>query len=227
MPRKTCLGPFKDSHTSLSGIVWLLIAIVFLFGCTPKQKVLATPRIKLAAYNNIGIIEFTSNGEDWVKAHVTQNFMQRIQSAQPDVRFIELGSVETLMHSIGATRLDSTAIKILSGKYDVKAIFTGHLEISYVKPEIRWNPAATAAKAEAYLEGTLTTRLMEGISGATLWTLASTVKKPVGAIKINNTGPLGIRASEPESARTRLIHDLVYESTRDFYPYYAYQPAHR
>ncbi len=226
MCRKTGLVPFKNSRTLLPGIVWLLTILVFLSGCTSKQKILVAPRIELAAYNNIGIIEFTSNGEEWVKSYVTQNFMQRIQSAQPDVRFLELGNVEILLQSIGATRLDPAAIKTLSAKYQVKAIFAGHLEISYIKPEIRWNPAATTAKAEAYLEGKLTTRLMEGLSGATLWTLASTVKKSVGAIKINKTGPVGISVSAPESIHGRLIHALVYESTIDFYPYYVYQSAH-
>ncbi len=223
MHPKKCFVPLKDNHSALSGIVWLLAVIVVVYGCSHKQKVLVPPRIELAAYNNIGIIEFTSNGEEWLKSHVTQNFMQRIQSAQPDVRFLELGSVETLLRSIGATRLDPAAIITISNKYHVKAIFSGHLEISYVKPEIRWNPVATTAKAEAYVEGSLTAKLMEGLSGATLWTLASTAKKSVGAIKINQAGPVGIRVSDPEAAYGRLVHALVYDSTRDFYPYYVYQ----
>jgi hypothetical protein len=185
------------------------------------------PRIDLAAYNNIGIIKFSSNGEEWLKSHATQNFMQRIQSAQPDVRFLELGSAETLLRSIEATRLDPAAIKTIANKYHVKALFTGHLEISYVKPEIRWNPVATTAKAEAYVEGSLTVRLMEGLSGATLWTLASTANKSVGALKINQDGPVGIRVGDPETAYGRLVHALVYNSTRDFFPYYVYQSAHK
>ena len=211
----------------LTVVVWILMIVALVSGCTSKQKVLMPPRIDLAAYNNIGIIEFSSNGEQWVKTQVTQNFIQRIQSAQPDVRFLELGSVEALLLSIGATRLDPAAIKVLSDKFHVKAIFTGHLEISYIKPAIRWNPAATTAKAQAYVEGYLTAKLMEGISGATLWTLASSAKKSVGAIKIDKTGPIGINVGDPESAYGQLIATLAYENTRDFYPYYVYQSAQR
>ena len=227
MRRTTCPVPLKTNSPVLTGIAWMLAVIVFFSACTPKQKVLVPPRIYWSSYYNIGIIEFSSNGEKWVKSQVTQNFIQRIQSAQPDVRFLELGDIETLLQLIGATRLDPSAIKILSDKFNVKAIFTGHLELSYIKPAIRWNPATTAAKAEAYLEGHLTAKLMEGTSGATLWTLASTAKKSVGAIKINRTGPIGIRAGDPESAYGRLISALAYENTRDFYPYYVYQSVQK
>lgn len=227
MLRKKGLLPVKGRHNSLSGFVWLLAITFFLTGCSSKQKVLVPPRIELADYNNIGIIEFTSNAEEWLKSHVTQNFMQQIQLAQPDVRFVELGNRETLLQSIGATRLDAAAVKAISSKYQVNAIFTGHLQIAYVKPEIRWNPTTTTAKAEAYLEGNLTARFIEGLSGATLWTLASTAKKSVGAIKINKTGPIGIRISDPEAEYGRLVHILVYKNTRDFYPYYVYQTAHK
>lgn len=219
--------PTKDRLSILSGILLLTTIVMVLAGCSSKQKVRVPPRIELAAYNNIGIIEFTTNGEEWLKSHVTQNFMQQIQLAQPDVRFLELGNAETLLRSIGADRLDVAAIKAISSAYQVKGIFTGHLEISFVKPEIRWNPTTTTAKAEAYLEGTLTARFFEGLSGATLWTLASTAKRSVGAIKINKDGPIGIGISDPEAEYGRLVHILVYKNTKDFYPYYVYQAAHR
>ena len=106
MHRKTSFVPLKNHCMFLTVVVWILMVVILVSGCTSKQKVLMPPRIDLAAYNNIGIIEFSSNGEQWVKTQVTQNFIQRIQSAQPDVRFLELGSVEALLLSIGATRLD-------------------------------------------------------------------------------------------------------------------------
>jgi hypothetical protein len=205
----------------------ILVIILFLAGCSSRQKVLIPPRIELAAYNNIGIIEFTSNGEDRIRSRATQNFMQQIQMAQPDVRFLELGNAETLLRSIGANRLDGAAIKAIASTYQVKAIFTGHLEINLFKPEIRWNPTATTAKAEAYLEGHLTTKFVDGFSGATLWTLVSSAKKSVGAINLNRTDPIGIRISDPQAEKERLVHILVHKSTRDFFPYYVYQAAHK
>ena len=227
MNRKSCLLSERGRHRSLIIVFGILVFVFLLPGCSSKQKVLVPPRIELAAYNNIGIIEFTSNSEDWISSRATQNFMQQIQTAQPDVRFLELGTAETLLRSIGANRLDGAAIKAIASTYQVKAIFTGHLEITVFKPEIRWNPTATTAKAEAYLEGHLTAKFVEGFSGATLWTLASRAKKSVGAIKLNKSGPIGIRISDPHAEYEPLIHKLVHKNTRDFYPYYVYQAAHK
>ena len=226
MIRKRYLLPGRDRHRSLFIIFGLLVIASFLPGCSSKQKVLVPPRIELAAFNNIGIIDFTSNGEEWIGTQATQNFMQQIQTAQPDVRFLELGSAESLLRTIGAKQLDGAAIKAIASTYHVKAIFTGHLEITYFKPEIRWNPTATTAKAEAYLEGHLIAKFVEGVSGATLWTLASRAKKSVGAIRLNKSGPIGIRLSDPQAEYGHLVDLLVHKTTRDFYPYYVYQAAH-
>ena len=227
MTRKRYLLSDRDHHRSLFVFFGILVIVFFLPGCSSKQKVLVPPRIELAAYNNIGIIEFTSNGEDWIRSRVTQNFMQQIQTAQPDVRFLELGNAETLLRSIGSNRLDGAAIKAIASTYQVKAIFTGHLEITVFKPEIRWNPTATTAKAEAYLEGHLTAKFVEGFNGATLWTLASRAKKSVGAIKLKKNGPIGIWISDPQAEYVPLVQKIVHKNTRDFYPYYVYQAAHK
>ncbi|MEN8807307.1 MAG: hypothetical protein ABF291_07510, partial [Desulfobacterales bacterium] len=63
--------------------------------------------------------------------------MQRAQYAQPGVRFLELGTLAPILTSVGADHLDPDILMSLARKYHVNAVFTGHLEISEVKPKIR------------------------------------------------------------------------------------------
>jgi hypothetical protein len=206
--------------------MWLFLTVVLLFGCTHKQKIMVPPRIVLTPFNNIGIITFTSNLNNSLQQTVTQNFMQRVQSAQAGVRFLELGPLAPILSSFGADRLDPDILMALAAKYPVNAIFTGHLEISEVKPKIRWNSVATTVKAEAYLEGVLTVRLLESGSGAILWTNSSAAKKSVAAISLNRNGPVGVSINDPEAKYGKLIRELVYNCTNDFFPYYVYQEVH-
>ena len=207
--------------------VWLSLTVLLLAGCTHKQKVMVPPRIELIPYNNIGIIEFSSNLDEKLRQHVTQNFMQRAQSAQPGVRFLELGPMSPILTSFGADHLNPDILMSLAGKYHVNAVFTGHLEISEVKPKIRWNSVATTVKAEAYLEGLLTVRLLESRSGVILWTNSSAAKKSVAAISLNRNGPVGVSVNDPEAKYDNLVRELVYDCTDDFFPYYVYQKVHK
>ncbi|MGD8336490.1 MAG: hypothetical protein PVG81_03505 [Desulfobacterales bacterium] len=219
-------GHFTLPSKSWAAAVWLSLTVLLLAGCTHKQKVMVPPRIELIPYNNIGIIEFSSNLDEKLRQHVTQNFMQRAQSAQPGVRFLELGPMSPILTSFGADHLNPDILMSLAGKYHVNAVFTGHLEISEVKPKLRWNSVATTVKAEAYLEGMLTVRLLESRSGVILWTRSSAAKKSVAAISLNRNGPVGVSVNDPEAKYDNLVRELVYDCTNDFFPYYVYQKVH-
>jgi hypothetical protein len=173
-----------------------------------------------------GVIAFSSNVDDSLQQSVTQKFMQRVQSAQPGVRFLELGPMAPALMSFGADHLNPDILMALAGKYRISAVFTGHLAISEVKPNIRWNSIATTVKAEAYLEGMLAVRLLETGSGATLWTNSSTAKKSVATVSLNRNGPAGISINDPEAKYGKLIRELVCACTNDFFPSYAYQEVH-
>jgi len=223
MTRQRKRSHFTLSAQSWAAAVWLFLTILLLVGCTHRQKVMVPPRIVLTPFNNIGIIDFSSNINDSLQQTVTQNFMQRAQSAQPGVRFLELGPMAAILTSFGADHLNPDILMALAGKYHVNAVFTGHLEISEVKPKIRWNAVATTVKAEAYLEGMLTVRLLESGSGAILWTNSSAAKKSVAAISLNRNGPVGVSINDPEAKYGNLVRELVYDCTNDFFPYYVYQ----
>jgi hypothetical protein len=217
---------FTLSRPSWAVAMRLLLTVLMLVGCSHKQKVMVPPRIVLTPFNNIGIIDFSSNVDNNLQQTITQNFMQRAQSAQPGVRFLELGPLAPILTSFGADHLNPEILMALAGKHHVNAVFTGHLEISEVKPEIRWNAVATTVKAEAYLEGILTVRLLESGSGAILWTNSSAAKKSVAAISLNRNGPVGVSVNNPEAKYGNLVRELVYICTNDFFPYYVYQEVH-
>jgi len=217
---------FTHSTRSGTAAVWLFLTVALVAGCTHKQKVMVPPRISLTPFNTIGFIAFSSNADDRLQQSVTQKFMQRVQSAQPGVRFLELGPMAPILTSFGADHLNPDILMALAGKYRINAVFTGHLEISEVKPNIRWNSIATAVKAEAYLEGMLTIRFLETGSGTTLWTNSSTAKKSVASISLNRNGPAGVSINDPEAKYGKLIRELVYICTNDFFPSYAYQEVH-
>jgi hypothetical protein len=226
MTRQRINAYFTLSAQSWAAAGRLFLTVLLLVGCTHKQKVMVPPRIVLTPFNNIGIINISSNLNDSLQQAVTQKFMQRVQSAQPGVRFLELGPMAPILTSFGADHLNPDILMALAGKYHVNAVFTGHLEISEVKPKIRWNAVATSVKAEAYLEGMLTVRLLESGSGAILWTNSSAAKKSVAAISLNRNGPVGVSINDPEAKYGNLIRELVYNCTNDFFPYYVYQEVH-
>ena len=214
------------STQSWTAAVWIFLTVLWVVGCTHKQKVMVPPRISLTPFNTIGFIAFSSNVDDRLQQSVTQKFMQRVQSAQPGVRFLELGPMAPILTSFGADHLNPDILVTLAGKYRINAVFTGHLEISEVKPNIRWDSVATTVKAEAYLEGMLTVRLLETGSGATLWTNSSTAKKSVATIRLNRYGPAGVSINNPEAKYGKLIREVVSACTNDFFPTYAYQEVH-
>jgi len=201
----------------------LIIVLSMPFGCSHTQKVLVPPRVELKSYQHIGVIEFSTNAEDTLKAYVTQNFIQHIQSAQPGTRILELGDEQQLIRSLGHGKLDVQTIKSIGKKYNVDALIVGHLEISEIKPKINIYTAPNAFHATAYIEAALRTKILETESGATLWTHASTGKTRIANISLIEEGPIGFGLSDPKEKYGKLVPELVYVNTDDFRCRYEYR----
>ena len=194
-----------------------------LFGCSHTEKVLVPPRLELKAYHHIGVIEFSTNAEDTLKAYVTQNFIQNIQSAQPGTRILELGDEQQLMRSLGMGKLDAQTIKSIGKKYKVDALILGHLEISEIKPKINIYTTPNALHAGAYIEAALRTKILETDSGATLWTNATSGKTRIASISLIEEGPIRFGVSDPKEKYGKLVPELVYVNTYDFRCQYEYR----
>jgi hypothetical protein len=223
MKKRPPVGSAKIRAGFMHFTAVVLIVPSMLFGCSHTQKVLVPPRVELKAYQHIGVIEFSTNAEDTLKAYVTQNFIHNIQSAQPGTRILELGDEQQLMRSLGQGKLDAQTIKSIGKRYNVDAVILGHLEISEIKPKINIYTAPNALKAGIYIEAALQTKILETDSGATLWTNATTGKTRIANISLIEDGPIGFGLSDPKEKYGQLVPELVYVNTHDFRCRYEYR----
>lgn len=198
---------------------WALgITLVVSSGCA--SKVLMPPRINLATYDTIGMIQFSSNVEGNLQPFTSQKFLQALQSSQPGVRVLELGDEDKVLRTIQHERLDPSAIRAIGTKYGVDAIIFGRVEISNVKPKVELSRMMTSMSAQADVDAALTARLLETHSGATLWTNSVHGRQTVGHVSFVSNGDIHFGARDPESAYGQLVQWLVVRATRDFRPYY-------
>jgi hypothetical protein len=201
----------------------LLICYPILFACSHTEKVLVPPRIDLKPYKAIGVIDFSSTPRDDLREYVTQNYIQSVQSAQPGVRFLELGNKEHVLTKISRQELDLDAIKSIGGAYHVDALIFGHFSASDPRPNVKVSSSWKSLRAGAVVEASLITKIWETESGVVLWTNSTARKKKVAGLHADTNGNIKFGASDPEEAYGHLVPELVYANTADFRSYYEYR----
>jgi hypothetical protein len=216
-----CHPSRKSSWKSIAAI--LLICLPILFACSHTQKILVPPRIDLKTYKAIGVIDFSSAAKSDLCEYVTQNYIQTVQSAQPGVRFLELGSKEHVLAHVSRKELDLEAIKSIGGAYHVDALIFGQFSATDPKPHVRLSSTWQSMQAGAVVEASLITKIWETDSGVILWTNSTARKKKVAGLKADTNGNIEFGASDPEEAYGHLVPELVYANTADFRSYYEYR----
>jgi hypothetical protein len=201
-----------------SRILRCALAVFFIaaLGCAAKQTFLIPPKVDLNAYQTIGVIEFSSNARGNLQQFASQQFLHTIQSSQPGIRILELGHKEQVLRSVQHAELDLEAIKSLGEKYHVDALFTGHVDVSDVKPNIQLTSLLTSLHVQADVKASLTAKLYETRLGATLWTDSARTSQTVGHVGIYPDRPVEFGARNPEDAYGQLVDTLVYRIARDF-----------
>ncbi len=208
----------------------LLMAFIYLVGCSSsprpkKEKVMVPPVVNLKEFGVIGVIAFASNAEGNVPQYVTQQFMQSVQSAQPGVRLLELGSEAQILKSVGHAQLDFEAIRSIGNKYKVDAVFYGNFVVSDIKPEVNFSSGFSSVRAQAYIEGNLNNKLYETASGATVWTHLASDRQPVANLRLINNGTINVGVTDPKEKYGQLVDGLVAYNTKDFWPSHVYRTA--
>jgi hypothetical protein len=216
-----CHPSRKSSWKSIAAI--LLICLPILFACSHTQKILVPPRIDLKTYKAIGVIDFSSAAKSDLCEYLTQNYIQTVQSAQPGVRFLELGSKEHVLAHVSRKELDLEAIKSIGGAYHVDALIFGQFSATDPKPHVRLSSTWQSMQASAVVEASLITKIWETDSGVILWTNSTARKKKVAGLYANTNGNIKFGASDPEEAYGHLVPELVYANTADFRSYYEYR----
>lgn len=202
-----------------TAVLGMLIAAVSGCGGT---RTMMPPLIDLQAFEKIGLVEFSSNPTGKLQTLASQDFLQTVQAAQPRVPVLELGDQAAVLAAVGRDKVDAETIRAIGRKFDVDAVIVGNLEFTDAKPRVGVNPTLSSVDLRADVEASLTTRLMEVGSGATVWTRSASSKETVAKVGLNG-GNVYFGASDPEAAYGGLIQNLVDRITEDFRPYWVQQ----
>ena len=200
--------------------VFLSLSLSILVGCSHTEKVLVPPRMDLKAYRTIGVIDFAITADSDLREYVTQQYIQSVQSAQPGVRLLELGTKEHVLTTVSRKKLDLTAIKSIGSAYKVDALIFGHFSASEPKPNVRLSSTWESLHAGATVEASLLSKLWETDSGVTLWSNSTVRKEPVASLKADTSGNIEFGASDPKETYGNLVPELVFANTTDFRHYY-------
>ena len=201
----------------------LAISFSILSGCSHTEKVLIPPQMVLSPYRIIGVIEFSTNREAELSQYLTQNYLQAVQNAQPEVRFLELGNRDLVLSKIGSGQLDYEAVKSIGRIYNVNAVMFGQLNLSELKPDIHLSSTWQSMKAGASIEASLITKLWETDSGVIRWTNSSQGRDSIARLSASTSGNIHFGAKDPEETYGKLIPRLVYVNTEDFRAHYEYR----
>lgn len=190
----------------------LLPILLVAVGCAshPRQPdVFVPPRLDLARYEAIGLGEFVGNEAPPIGTSATAEFMSAVHAAQPGTPVLELGPLE---------RVDPAAIRKLAAREQVDALWIGELVEGMEQPRLTIDALYKSGSASARRKASLTVRLYDGKTGATVWTASSERTIPVMGISGSVRGVSDIHTRPIDEARAILIRDLVNDVTGDLRP---------
>ena len=197
-------------------------ALAAVCGCG-GTKTWMPPRIDLQAFRRIGLVEFSSNAEGRLPTLASQDFLQKLQAAQPGVPVLELGGEDRVLRAIGRDKVDPEAIRAIGKKFDVDAVIIGNLEVTEAKPRLDVKQVFSTIDVRADVEAALTARILEAENGATLWTRSARSTETIAKAGLGRDGNIRIGAADPEATYGNLVQDLVDNLTQDFLPYWVEQ----
>jgi hypothetical protein len=186
----------------------------------PPQRVLQPPVMDLSRLGNLGMLEFTSQGEVPLGSVAREQFMAALQAAQPGTPVLELGSVHDVLAELGGTGLNPATIRKIGEKYEIDALLVADVRSGEMRPSMSLqtfsNLASLSAKVE--IEGALNARILETKRGATVWATSSTGRVPAGNLALTTLGAGSLEAPQMDQSRLELVKRLVADATVDFQP---------
>jgi hypothetical protein len=206
---------------------WWLVGLLVLLtvcGCssgTRTVRVAVPPRVVLGAYPMIGLVTFSSNtGGDDLDGLSTQKFLTELQSAQPGTRVIELGREADVLASVNAQSWDPAALRALKTSRGVDAIVLGRFDARRVAPDVRLSTLFKSFSVKQDVNASLSAKLVETATGATVWTDAAQTTATVAGAHVNARGQGSFGATDPEAAYGQMLSALACRVTDDFREHY-------
>lgn len=199
----------------------LLLASVAGCSSTTQITVPVPPRVDLAQFHSIGLVTFASNEADQpVRNGCTQQFLQALQEAQPGTRIIELGEESRLLGSVDRKKWDARTLVAVQKQHGVDAVILGQFNIERIKPNIQLSTEWKSLNVRSDVNGTLSAKLVEASSGATMWTDSAQMSTTVSAAHFNSRGEGTFGTSDSKDAYREMIGCLVRDVTEDFRTHY-------
>ena len=208
-------------HPMAAGITAVAVGAVVLgcLGCGGSQKVLLPPRVDLKPYGTLGMIQLESNAKGNLAEFTSQKVLRALQEAQPGTPVVELGTMQNVLGTIGRTSLDVEAVRLLGTKYGIGALITGKLQVEKVKPSVNIATLITEMSVSAYVEATLSVKILEAGGGATVWSNAVQGRAIVASVGILG-GDTYFNAKDPEKAYGSMVKRLVRVISDDFWAHW-------
>lgn len=184
-------------------------------GCR-GPKVMVPPRIDLHEHEVLAVIEFSFNRDGELGTLATSRFIEEARRDQGLVRIIELGTEDEVLREVDRGRLDRTTYQEVGHVHDVATIISGELVVSDIRPAISITRDLRDLGAAADVDATLTVRMVESTSGASIWSRSASATRRVGQVSVLGGRDFVFDADDPERAYGELVNALVGAVTADF-----------
>jgi hypothetical protein len=198
----------------------LSCALWLAFGASCAEKtppVYVPPRLDLARYSTIGIVEFDATGPPGLGVLATREFLSSVHEAQPGTPVLELGSASRAFGLAAGVTPDAEAVRALGARSQLDALVLGAIVEQKAKPRVALD-ARQGLAASTHLLGTLDVRVLDARTGATVWSAAVSGEVPVAALGVARIGAPRVQATPVEEARAALVQDLVAQASFDLWP---------
>jgi len=201
----------------------LVLLMAATWGCSSTRTITeeVPPQVDLRIYRTIGVLDVAvGNHSAPLQNDATRKLIATLQAAQPGVRLLELGSERHLLATLGKSRLDAAAVREICRLNGVEALIASQMEVMPVSPSLKFGDALTSLSAKATVNASLTSKLYEMPSGASLWSDVVSGKWTVAGFRLTETAISDIRMNDPNEKYDQMVSDLVYAVTKSFRPTY-------
>ena len=197
-------------------LAWFFV--IFAWGCSTAVVVTVPPRVTLQGYGAVGIVEFDSDAPGRTAAQATRQFQEQVHAAQPGTRFIDLGTSEALLDSVGRQRFDVEAFRRIREKYGVAALFLGELDYAEPQTSVKLGDLTRLEGGmRTEIRGELSVRLVETGSGASVWSSSAWARRELGSVHVSAQGGVTAQVGHADP-REAMLPALAYQLTHDFRP---------
>jgi hypothetical protein len=211
------------AHRTLRPLLSLIIGCILAAGCSSTRciKVAVPPRVDLRGYPTVGLVTFSSNENAELERMSTQRFLQEVQAAQPGTRVIELGPEQEVLASLHRQSWDAQTLQALKQARGLDVVVIGQLDVRKTAPKVQFSTSSifNAVNVRADVNASLSARLLETASAATMWTDSSQLTTTLANVSASNRGgSIGVR--DAEAVYGEMVDRLVCDITDAFRTHY-------